>query len=207
MPNLNVIEHPVVADLLAEARSRETRPGRFRHVVRRLGALLTYEAARGLPTQDETIETPIEAMTTRRLAYPLVIVPILRAGLVMADGALDVLPDAIVGHVGLFRDESNLQPVGYYQKIPAEAASGPVFVIDPMLATGGSVIEAIRRLDARDHGAVTVVCMVAAPEGVERMGREYPAVAIVAGALDRALNDSGFIVPGLGDAGDRMFGT
>lgn len=197
----------MVEHLLAEIRDRATDPPRFRFLVRLAGALVSYEATRDLPSRPERIETPLESCEVRRLALPITIVPILRAGLGMADGAMDILPEAQVGHLGMRRDEDRLEPVSYFEKMPANLERGPVLVVDPMLATGGSAAAAFTALKRHGCGDIRLVCLVAAPEGAARLHEAHPDVRMFAGALDRELNARGFILPGLGDAGDRMFGT
>lgn len=202
-----VVEHPLIAHLLAEARQRDTSHTRFRQLLDHLGVLLAYEATADLESHEVTIQTPLEPVRARRLKRPIAIVPILRAGLGMVRSMADLLPDAAVGHVGMFRDEQKLVPVSYYQKLPADAAHSHVLLVDPMLATGRSAVAAVSLL--RDSGCrdIRMVCLVAAPEGLKEMAIRHPDVPIYTAAVDRQLNDQGFILPGLGDAGDRLFGT
>ncbi len=204
---LHIAQHPLVGHLLAEARRSDTPPHRFRVIVASIGAMLAYEATRDLPTRQQTIRTPLETTTVQRLAGPLCIIPVLRAGLGLAQGMIDLLPEAHVGHIGIFRDEKSLSPVSYYHKIPIEAARGVALLADPMLATGGSALAAIDLLHRHGCTDVRVLCLVAAPEGLGKVRAAHPTVPIFAAALDRQLNDRGFILPGLGDAGDRLFGT
>lgn len=204
---LHVVDHPVIADLLAEARDRRTRPAVFRELLRRTGALLLYEALRDAPQRDVQIETPLETMSVRRLKLPITLVPILRAGLGLAHGMMDVVPEARMGHIGLYRDEQTLEPVTYYENLPPEISEGLVILVDPMLATGGSLHAALDQLRARGCRNVRIVSLVAAPEGVQRIEAAAPDVPIYTAALDRQLNEKGFILPGLGDAGDRLYGT
>ena len=170
--------------------------------------LMTYEATRDLPTEPVKVTTPLETMTGRRLAgKKLVLVPILRAGLGMVDGILQLIPSARVGHIGLYRDHATLEPVSYYFKVPEATQSRDVFLLDPMVATGGSAVDAIGKLKGAGIQRIRLWCLVAAPEGVRVLAKAHPDVPIFAATLDRQLNESGYILPGLGDAGDRLFGT
>lgn len=206
-PNLHVLEHPLIQDKLARIRDRQTKAGHFRSLVAEVAGLMVFQASRDLPIRAEDIETPLETVRAFRLAAPVTIVPILRAGMGLADGVMSLMPEASVGHIGLYRDEASLDPVSYYIKLPEDVAKGPVFLVDPMLATGGSAAAAVNVL--REHGCkdVRMICLVAAPEGVRAMEAADDRVLIYTAALDRELNDLGYILPGLGDAGDRMFGT
>jgi uracil phosphoribosyltransferase len=207
-PNLTVVDHPLVQHKLSVLRDRATDTQTTRHLVGELAALLTYEATRHLDLETVEVDTPLERATTQRISgKKLAVVPVLRAGLGMLDAVLDLVPVARVGFVGVYRDESTLQPVEYYAKFPPDLAARDVVLLDPMLATGGSSAHACARL--RDAGArqITLVCLVAAPEGVETLTHAEPEVRIVAAALDRQLDATGYIRPGLGDAGDRLFGT
>jgi uracil phosphoribosyltransferase len=207
-PNLTVVEHPLVQHKLSILRDRDTDTKTTRHLVGELAALLTYEATRDLELEPIEVETPLERATARRVSgKKLAVVPVLRAGLGMLDAVLDLVPVARVGFVGVFRDEDTLQPVEYYLKLPGDLAERHVLVLDPMLATGGSLVHACAKLRGAGARAITVVCLVAAPEGVAALTTADPSVRIVAAALDRQLNDVGYILPGLGDAGDRLFGT
>ena len=202
-----VLDHPLAHDLLTRLRRRETGSAEFRNLTRRLGWLLVIEATRDLLTESVTIETPLEEMKGVRLAEPLVAVPVLRAGLGLMDAVNDLYPDTIVGYLGLERDEETLEPSHYYAKLPAMEGRRAL-VLDPMLATGGSGTAAIAHVKANARPtAVSFVCIVAAPEGIARVEADHPEVPIVAGAVDRQLNDVGFILPGLGDFGDRLHGT
>ncbi len=207
LPNLHIVEHPVVNHLLASIRNENTPPQGFREYMRTLGFMLGYEATRDLPLTSESITTPLETCPAKRISGPVTIVPILRAGLGLADGLIDLLPDARVAHVGMYRDEDKLVPVWYYQRIPPNIGDGPTIIVDPMLATGGSVCATIDLL--RSHGChdLRLVCLVAAPEGVAHVLQHNPDLAITTAAIDRELNERGFILPGLGDAGDRLYGT
>ncbi|MDP6987111.1 MAG: uracil phosphoribosyltransferase [Phycisphaerales bacterium] len=206
-PNLQVLEHPLIQDKLARIRDRDTGAGHFRSLVSEVAGLMVFQASRDLPTRGVDVETPLETVQAFRLAAPVTIVPILRAGIGLADGVMSLMPEARVGHIGLYRDEESLEPVSYYCKLPDDVAEGPVFLVDPMLATGGSAAAAVKVL--RDHGCedVRLICLVAAPEGVRALSEADPEVPIITAALDRQLSDIGYILPGLGDAGDRMFGT
>ncbi|HUF52123.1 MAG TPA: uracil phosphoribosyltransferase [Longimicrobiales bacterium] len=207
-PNLTVIDHPLVRHKLAVLRDRETSKKTFRELVDEISMLMGYEVTKDLPLQDVTIETPLETTSAQMVSgKKLTLVPILRAGLGMVEGMLRLMPSVRVGHIGLYRDHDTLQPVEYYFKIPPEAEARDFIVLDPMLATGGSASAAVALL--KRHGAVRVrlVSVVAAPVGVQRMLDDHPDVQIYVAALDRELNDIGYILPGLGDAGDRLFGT
>jgi len=204
---LQVLDHPLAEDLLARLRERDTGPAEFRTLTRRLGWLLVIEATRDLMTERVTLDTPLEETKAYRIAEPLVAIPVLRAGLGLLDAATDLYPDTVVGYLGLERDEETLQPRDYYAKLPPMDGRRAL-VLDPMLATGGSGSAAIAHV--KEHAnptSISFVCVVAAPEGVARLEADHPDVPIVAGALDRQLNDVGFILPGLGDFGDRLHGT
>lgn len=205
--SVTIVAHPLISHLLTEARDARTPTERFREVVQVIGGLLAYEATRDLAVEAKPIATPLEKYQGNRLRGPVTIVPILRAGLGMAEGMTRLLPEAQTGHVGLFRDEQNLNPVHYYQKLPRNVAAGPVLLVDPMLATGGSVVAALQLLRDRNCRDIRIVCILASPEGIERVGAEFADVPIFAAAIDRQLDDRGYILPGLGDAGDRLFGT
>ncbi|HEX5725718.1 MAG TPA: uracil phosphoribosyltransferase [Longimicrobiaceae bacterium] len=207
-PNLTVIRHPLVRHKLAVLRRKETSKKKFKELVDEIAMLMAFEVTRDLPLEPVEIETPLEQTTEMMLAgKKLTVVPILRAGLGMVEGVVRLIPSARVGHIGLFRDHDTLEPVDYYFKIPSEAEARDFILLDPMLATGGSAVAAVTSL--KRHGAVRVrfVCLVAAPEGVERMLKTHPDVQVFTAALDRQLNEKGYILPGLGDAGDRLFGT
>jgi uracil phosphoribosyltransferase len=204
---ITVLDHPLVEDLLARLRERTTGPAEFRTLTRRLGWLLVIEATRDLQTEPITIETPMEETKARRLVEPLVAIPVLRAGLGLLDAATDLYPDTVVGYLGLERDEETLEPRDYYAKLPPMEGRRAL-VLDPMLATGGSGSAAIAHIEANANPtSISFVCIVAAPEGVARIAADHPEVPIVAAALDRELNGVGFILPGLGDFGDRLHGT
>ncbi|GIW87498.1 MAG: uracil phosphoribosyltransferase [Isosphaeraceae bacterium] len=204
---IEVSSHPLVAHQLTRLRDSTTSPAGFRSLVRSLTHLLAHEATADLPTRPVTIDTPLTRASFSTLAVQLAIVPILRAGLPMADALLELIPEAVVWHIGLYRDESTLQPHAYYARLPRTAPADIALIVDPMLATGGSALHACRLLHAAGIRRVKLLCLIAAPEGVQRLHAEFPAVAIHTGALDQRLNDVGYIVPGLGDAGDRLYGT
>ena len=207
-PNLIVVDHPLIKHKLTHLRSQDTTTDSFRRLVKELSQMLAYEVTRDLPTENVTIRTPLA-----EIASPMIsgkkqcIVSILRAGNGMLDGMLELLPAARVGHIGLYRDPATLEPVEYYFKVPEDIAERIVIVVDPMLATGNSAAAAVNRL--KDYGVTTLklVCLLAAPEGVRCMLERHPDVTITVAALDDHLNEHGYIVPGLGDAGDRIFGT
>jgi len=207
-PNLAVVDHPLVRHKLTVLRRRDTSKKKFKELVDEIAMLMAYEVTKDLPMEEVEIETPLETTTQLRLAgKKLTVVPILRAGLGMVDGVVRLMPSARVGHIGVYRDHETLQPVSYFLKIPPEPAARDFIVVDPMLATGGSASAAVTSL--REHGAerIRFMCLVAAPEGVQRMLDDHPDVPIHAAALDRCLDENGYIRPGLGDAGDRLFGT
>ena len=204
---VTVVDHVLLRRLLTILRDRETPHGGFRETLDDAAMILAYEAMRSLQTAEHEVQTPLEAAPGVTLADEVVIVAILRAGLGLVDGFLRLVPDARVGHLGMYRDEEALRPVGYYENIPPGVETAEVFVVDPMLATGGSATQAIARLMRAGARRVTFVCLVAAPEGVQALRTAHPEVPIHTAALDRELDDNGYIRPGLGDAGDRIFGT
>lgn len=207
-PNLRVVQHPLVQHKMSLLRDESTSKKGFRELVDELSMLLAYEATSELPLETVTVRTPLETTEGRRVGgKKLTLVPVLRAGLGMVDGVLRLVPSARVGHVGLYRDHDTLEPVHYYYKIPGAAESRDFIVLDPMLATGGSASAAVAALKKSGAASVRLVCLVAAPEGVRRLHQDHPDVLILTAALDRQLNDAGYILPGLGDAGDRLFGT
>jgi len=208
MDNLTVIDHPLIHHKLGLLRSVDTPKKLFRELVDEISTLMAYEVTRDLDEEEIEIETPLERMTAQRIAgKKMVIVPVLRAGLGMVEGVLRLIPGARVGHVGMSRDEESLQPVEYYFKVPASPEMRRFLVVDPMLATGGSASAAIAGLKERGARRITLMCLVAAPEGVRALEKAHPDVPVYAAVLDRELNDVGYILPGLGDAGDRLFGT
>ena len=208
MAKVVVMDHPLIQHKIGYIRRTDTGTKDFRETIAEIANLICYEATRDLKLKDVEIETPICKTTVKELAgKKLAVVPILRAGLGMVDGVLQLVPAAKVGHIGLYRDPETLEPVEYYCKLPADCAQREVFVVDPMLATGGSSVAAIKLLKDRGCKNIHFMCIIAAPEGVERMKKEHPDVDIYIGALDEKLNEHGYIVPGLGDAVDRIFGT
>ncbi len=207
-PGLFVVRHPLVQHKLALLRDRETPTKIFKELVDEIAMLMAYEATASLALEPCEVITPLErTMGARMAGKKLVLVPILRAGLGMVEGILRLIPSARVGHIGLYRDHDTLRPVDYYFKVPADAASREFFVLDPMLATGGSAVAAIDRLKNAGATRIRFLCLVAAPVGVDRLRAAHPDVPIIAAALDRELSATGYILPGLGDAGDRLFGT
>lgn len=208
MSKVTVMEHPLIQHKIGIIRRTDTGSKDFRQMISEIAMLMCYEATRDLKLQDVNIQTPICETTVKELqGKKLAVVPILRAGLGMVDGMLEMIPAAKVGHIGLYRDPDTLEPVEYYCKLPADSAERDVFVVDPMLATGGSSVAAIQMLKDKGVKNIRFMCIIAAPEGVKRMQKEHPDVDIFIGSLDEHLNDHGYIVPGLGDAGDRIFGT
>jgi len=201
------IQHPVIEDRLARLRQRDCPPSDFRRCVRTISQLMVPSVTANLLTLPIEVETPMEITTGRRLEREIILAPVLRAGLGMLDGFLDLLPEASVAHVGLARNEDTLQPECYYHKSPEHIADGDVIVLDPMLATGGSASAAITELKKQGAKHLSFACMVAAPEGLGRINGDHPDVAVYYPALDNRLNEKGYILPGLGDAGDRIFGT
>ena len=205
---VHVLDHPLLQHKLSILRDERTGVKEFREIVSEIATLECYEATRDLPLEDVEIKTPVATGTFKCLTgKKLAIVPILRAGLGMVDGILTLIPSAKVGHIGLYRDPETLAPVEYYCKMPHDIAERDVIVLDPMLATGGSSIAAIQLLKDKGCKSIRLLCIIAAPEGVKAMQEAHPDVDIYIGALDQKLNDHGYIVPGLGDAGDRIFGT
>ena len=207
MTEPHVVAHPLLERALAQLRSAGTGRAGFRAAMAEAAGMLAYEALWDLPTREEAVETPLEATSARVPARPVAVVAILRAGLGMVDGVVRLMPSVRVGHIGLYRDHETLEPVHYYFKIPPEPEARDFIVLDPMLATGGSASAAVSSLKKSGATRVRFMCLVAAPEGVERMQRDHPDVSVYAAALDRELDGNGYIRPGLGDAGDRLFGT
>ena len=203
-----VMDHPLIAHKISYIRQENVGTKEFREVIGEIAQLMCYEATRDLKTEEVTIKTPLAEMKGRVLSgKKLAIIPILRAGLGMVDGMLSLIPAAKVGHIGLYRDPETLEPVEYYCKLPEDCEEREVFVVDPMLATGGSSSAAIRMLKEKGVKNIRFLCIIAAPEGLRRMREDHPDIDIYNGALDEKLNDHGYIIPGLGDAGDRIFGT
>lgn len=206
-PNVTLVQHPVIQQDLTRARDVNTSVEDFRRLVGQIAGLMAFEITRDYPTETLTVQTPIGPAEGKRLARELTLVPILRAGLGMVEPILQLLPTARVGHIGIYRNEETLQPVTYYQKFPPNVADTDVIVIDPMLATAGSVNATIACLKKHNVTALKVLCLLAAPEGIENLNAHHPDVSVFTAAIDEKLNDKGYIVPGLGDAGDRLFGT
>ena len=208
MGNLIVIDHPLVQHKISMLRNIDTGYKEFREVVEEVATLICYESLRNVPLTDVEIETPICKMSAKMIKEPKFgVVVILRAGLGMVSGMLNLLPTAKVGHIGLYRDPDTLLPVEYYCKLPVDAEEREIFLVDPMLATGGTAVSAIQYLKDRGVKNIKFLCLLASPEGVEKINKEHPDVDIYTAAYDEKLNDHGYIVPGLGDAGDRLFGT
>ena len=202
-----LIEHPCVQHKLAIIRKAETGHKRFRELSREITQFICYEALQNIKTREVTIETPVAAATCRMIDTDLVVIPILRAGVGMLDGILELVPTARVGFVGLYRDEETTEPVTYYERFPPQIEGGTCIVIDPMIATGGSTVAALDLLKAHGASNIVVICIVTCPEGIVAVEAAHPDVRIYAAAIDERLNDKKYIVPGLGDAGDRLFGT
>ncbi len=206
--NVTIFDHPLILHKLSILRDKNTSSKDFRALVSEIATLMCYEATRDLPTEEIEIETPICKTKVRHIAgKKMAIVPILRAGLGMVEGVSALVPSARIGHIGLYRDEETLKPVEYYCKLPKDIGERDVFVVDPMLATGGSAIDAVSQIKLRNPRSIKFMCIIAAPEGVEAFTNAHPDVPVYCAALDEKLNEKGYIVPGLGDAGDRIFGT
>jgi uracil phosphoribosyltransferase len=202
------VKHPLVQHKLSYLREKDTPTVHFRKIANEVTLLLTYEATKDFPTEDVEIETPLERTVVQRISGKKVAVcPVLRAGMGMLDGVLSLVSGARVGFIGLYRDEETLEPVEYYVKLPSDLADRDAIVLDPMLATGNSSVAAISKVKEAGARSVTLVCLVAAPEGIERVHEAHPDTRIVTASVDRGLNERGYIVPGLGDAGDRLYGT
>ena len=207
-PTLRVVTHPLVQHKLSILRNRATPTKIFKELVEEIAMLMAYEATVDMQTQDVRVETPLESTVGRQLSgKKLTLVPILRAGLGMVDGISRLAPNARIGHIGLYRNHDTLEPVDYYFKVPGDTADRDFFVLDPMLATGGSAASAVTSLKRAGATRIRFLCLVAAPEGVRKLATEHPDVMVFCAALDRELNSQGYILPGLGDAGDRLFGT
>lgn len=208
MIKVNILDHPLIQHKLTQIRQKDTPTTQFRQMINEIGVLMVYEITRDLPLEQVEIETPVATTKANVIAgKKMVVVPILRAGLGMVDGILKMIPSARIGHIGIFRDEETLQPVEYFAKFPDELDQRDIFIVDPMLATGGSAIAAINSIKQRGAKNIKLVCLVGAPEGVKAVNEAHPDVTIYLASLDEKLNDKGYIVPGLGDAGDRIFGT
>ncbi|HJE98201.1 uracil phosphoribosyltransferase [Ligilactobacillus acidipiscis] len=208
MGKFEILDHPLIQHKLTIIRNEKCGTREFRQVVNEIAELMAYEVSRDMPLEDVQVKTPVEVATEKQLAgKKVVIVPILRAGLGMVDGILELIPAAKVGHIGMYRDEETLQPHEYFVKMPDDIANREMIIVDPMLATGGSAIMAVDALKKRGAKTIKFVCLVAAPEGVKALREKHPDIDVYAAALDDHLNEDGYIVPGLGDAGDRLFGT
>ena len=205
---VNILDHPLIQHKLTQIRQKETSTTQFRQMINEIGGLMVYEITRDLPLEQIEIQTPVATTKANVIAgKKMVVVPILRAGLGMVDGILQMIPSARIGHIGIFRDEETLQPVEYFAKFPDGLDQRDIFIVDPMLARGGSAIAAINSIKKRGAKNIKLVCLVGAPEGVKAVNEAHPDVTIYLASLDEKLNEKGYIVPGLGDAGDRIFGT
>jgi len=207
LKNLTIIDHPLAKRDLTILRDKKTNPLEFRNAIKRISSVLITAVTKNFELKEIKVQTPLERTMGYKLNHEVVIVPILRAGLTLVEPFLEMIPDARVGHIGLYRDEETLKPVDYYLKLPKNIKKAKVLIIDPMLATGGSATAAISFLKKRGAKDITLICLVAAPEGVNKVSTEHKDVKIFAVSLDRTLNSRGYILPGLGDAGDRTFGT
>lgn len=208
MIKVNILDHPLIQHKLTQIRQKETSTTQFRQMINEIGGLMVYEITRDLPLEQIEIQTPVATTKANVIAgKKMVVVPILRAGLGMVDGILQMIPSARIGHIGIFRDEETLQPVEYFAKFPDGLDQRDIFIVDPMLATGGSAIAAINSIKQRGAKNIKLVCLVGAPEGVKAINEAHPDVTVYLASLDEKLNEKGYIVPGLGDAGDRIFGT
>ena len=206
-PNLVVFDHPLISHKLSFLREQHTNFRPFRALMSQIAGLMVYEVTRSFETVPVEIETPMQRTTGQRIHSLITVVPILRAGLGMTDGVLELMPEARVGHLGLARDERTFEPKAYLNKLPKDLAAGPVILVDPMLATGGSAVAAIKMLREAGAADLRMICLVASPEGVSRLAAETPDVKVYAASLDERLDENNYIRPGLGDAGDRLFGT
>ncbi|GJM24738.1 MAG: uracil phosphoribosyltransferase [Phycisphaerae bacterium] len=206
-PQVNVVSHPVIQQRLTLARDKTTKVEHFRTLLSQIASLMAFELTRDYPTVDVEVDTPLGPCRGKKLAVELTLVPILRAGLGMTEGILQLIPEARVGHLGLYRDEKTLKPVTYYNKLPPDVAKTEVIIIDPMLATGGSLNVAIDTVKQAGAKSIKILCLVASPEGISAVTKLHPDVSIYTAAIDDNLDERGYIVPGLGDAGDRIFGT
>ncbi len=207
MKNVHLIEHPLIQHKLTLMRDKNTTTKEFRELVKEVSALMVYEISRNMKLKETDIETPIGKTKGKVLKDEIAIIPILRAGIIMAEGIIDLIPTAKVGHIGLYRDPETLKPVEYYCKLPKNIGSYKVLLVDPMLATGGSAIKAIEVIKEKGARDIVFVCLISAPEGLENLSKAYPEIPIYTISIDEKLNSHGYIVPGLGDAGDRLFGT
>ena len=208
MENVLIMDHPLIQHQLSILRDKRTGTKQFRELVSEIAMLMCYEATRDLPLEDKVIETPLETMTAKAISgRKLAFVPILRAGLGMVDGVLELVPTTKVGHIGMYRDPETHEPVDYYCKLPSDIPERDVIVLDPMLATGGSAIDAVEKIKKFGPRSVKFMCIIAAPEGIDAFVKAHPDVQVYCAGKDRQLNDHCYILPGLGDAGDRIFGT
>ncbi len=207
MTGVTVIDHPILQARVTQLRDKNTPPAQFAEHLRQISALVLFEMTRTLPIERVEVETPIQKTTGARLAKPLVLVPILRAGLGMVDGMARMLPDAAIGHIGMYRNEETLEPQHYYFRLPANIATAEVLLVDPMLATGNSAVAAIHLLKKQGATSIRFGCLISCPEGLAALTAAHPDVPIFVASIDEKLNERGYIVPGLGDAGDRYFGT
>ena len=204
---VSLVQHPLIRHKLALVRNKDTGTKEFRETVNEIAGLMAYEITRDIPLKEIMVETPLAPCMSHELKKQIILIPVLRAGLGMVDGITSLIPTAKVGHIGLYRDHDSLQPMHYYAKYPGRLANAVVMILDPMLATGGSASEAISSLKKAGAVSIKLVCIVGAPEGVEKIEKDHPDTDIYLAALDEGLNDKGYIIPGLGDAGDRLFGT
>jgi uracil phosphoribosyltransferase len=205
---VHVLEHPLISHKISLLRSKDTTRKEFRELAEEISIMLGYEATRNLPLKESWVETPITRTKSRTLADDcFALVPILRAGLGMAEGMLKIMPNAKVGHIGIYRDPQSLQPVDYFCKLPSDISKRHILLLDPMLATGGTASAAISFLKAKGAETISLLCIITCPEGIKKVSADHPGTDIYAAALDDGLNEHGYIVPGLGDAGDRIFGT
>ncbi len=203
----HIIDHPLIQHKLTQIRNKDTGTKEFRENVNEIAGLMAYEITRDIPVHETETETPMMRCVTHELSRDIVLIPVLRAGLGMVDGITSLIPTAKIGHVGMYRDHDTLEPLSYYAKFPYRMKKAVVMVLDPMLATGGSASATLDKLKAEGAKDLKLVCIVGAPEGLERVTREHPEVDVFLAALDQGLNEQGYIIPGLGDAGDRLFGT
>lgn len=204
---LKVLKHPLITHKLTQLRRKETDTKDFRQNLGEIAGLMAYEITRDVPTRKVTIETPVSRVETQEIAMDIVLVPVLRAGLGMVDGITSLIPNAKVGHIGMFRDDETLKPLPYFEKFPVTLPESIVMVLDPMLATGGSASAAIQAIKNQGASSIKLVCIVGSPQGVDKIEKEHPDIQIYLASLDKGLDEKGYIVPGLGDAGDRLFGT
>ena len=207
MPNLQILDHPLIQNKLTRLRDASTPNHNFRLLLEELTSFMVYEITRDYPLRDVEVTTPLERTAGKVLDVPVILIPILRAGTGMLGGVLDLIPTAKVGHIGIYRNPESLEPVEYYAKLPAELPTARIILVDPMLATAGSAIAAVDLIKRKGGTMIQFLCLVAAPEGVAAFSDAHPDVPIYTASLDRQLNDKGYILPGLGDAGDRIFGT